>query len=364
MGATIKVNFTKSKLVVTTQVSKVYRIRGPMAGIGLYLPLSIYTGAGGIPVGLGTGSAVELTPPASSYQLLGSQLSDSKKMAWMNLLCAEDGTMINGQIVTSAASGTLTVKINTADGTTPSASNPVLVVIANQLRAITSALTLNLAGGTNYMNLGSAEHATKDVDVFCYMAWRAASSAVVVGFSRIPMLGSRTYNNFSGTTTNEKYAAFSNAPAAGDYCVLVGRFNVTLSAGAGYTWTIPATSLIINQCVYETRLLTYTPTHSRVITPYSNAPTVFQAVYQIRDGRVYINEMHTMHATTPGGSGFQLFTLPFTAAVYTPVAAQNISAAITATAQTRQTDILLAHYDGTAVAVANNSYSVSGEYRI
>ena len=111
MGATIKVNFTKSKLGVTTQVSKVYRVRGPMAGIGLYLPLSIYTGAGGIPVGLGTGSAVELTPPASSYQLLGSQLSDSKKMAWMNLLCAEDGTMINGQIMTSAAGGTLTVQI-------------------------------------------------------------------------------------------------------------------------------------------------------------------------------------------------------------------------------------------------------------
>ena len=364
MTATVKVNFTKSKLGVTTQVSKVYRIRGPMAGIGLYLPLSIYTGAGGIPVGLGTGSAVELTPPASSYQLLGSQLSDSKKMAWMNLLCAEDGTMINGQIVTSAAGGTLTVQIKTADGSTPSASNPVLVVISNQLRAITSALTLNLAGGTNYMNLGGAEHATKDVDVFCYLAWRAASSAVVVGFSRIPMLGSRAYNNFSSTTTNEKYAAFSNTPAAGDYCVLVGRFNVTLSAGAGYTWTIPATSLILNQRVYETRLLTWNVYHSRSITPYTNAPTVAYAVYQIRNGRVYIHEGHTMHATTPGGSGFQLFTLPFTAATYIPLAAQNISAAITATAQTRGVDALLAHYDGTAVAVANNTYSVSGEYRI
>ena len=364
MTATIRVNFTKSKLGVTTQVSKVYRIRGPMAGIGLYLPLSIYTGAGGIPVGLGTGSAVELSPSPTSYQVLGAQLSDSKKMAWMNLLCAEDGAMINGQILTSAAGGTLTVQIKTADGFTPSASNPVLVVISNQLRAITSTLTLTLAGGTNYMNLGSAEHATKDVDVFCYMAWRVASSAVVVGFARFPLLGSRTYNNFSGTTTNEKYAAFSNTPAAGDYCTMVGRFNVTLSAGAGYTWTIPATSVIMNQRVHETRLLTWNVYHNRSTTPYTNAPTVVHAIYQVRNGRVYINESHAMHATTPGGTGYQLFTLPFTAAAYTPIAAQNISAAITATAQTRVTDALLAHYDGTAVAVANNTYSVSGEYRI
>ena len=237
-------------------------------------------------------------------------------------------------------------------------------MISNQLRAITSTLTLTLAGGTNYMNLGSAEHATKDVDVFCYMAWRVASSAVVVGFARFPLLGSRTYNNFSGTTTNERYAVFSNTPAAGDYCVVVGRFNVTLSAGAGYTWTIPATSLIINQRVYETRMLTWTVYHNRSVTPYTNAPTVAHAIYQVRNGRVYINESHTMHATTPGGSGFQLFTLPFTAAAYTPLSGNNISVAIKVSAQTRVIDGLLAHYDGTAVATANNTYSVSGEYRI
>lgn len=360
---TVKINFTKRKLGTTFNQVRVYRIRPMFGGVGSYLPLSIYTAAGGIPVGIGTGSPQELTPPASSYLVLASQLSDAKKIAYMNLLCGEDGTMINGKISTSAAGGTLTVRILTADGSTPSASNPVLVVINKNLRAITSALTLNLTSGTNYMNLGAYEHATKDVDVFCYLAWRAASSAVVVGFARFPLIGSHTYNNFSGTATNEKYASFSNTPAAGDYCVLVGRFNVSLSGAAAYAWTIPATSLIVNQSIFETRMLSYTPFHNRGTTPYSNPPTVLYAIYQVRNGRVYIHESHTQDAT-PGGSGFQLFTLPFSAAAYQLLAAQNISDAVTATAQTRATDILLAHYDGTAIATASKNYSVNGEYRI
>jgi len=361
--ATIKVNFPKTKLGATFNVTKVYKTRSVLPGGITYLPLSVFTGAGGIPVGIGSASAQELTPPASSYYVLGSQLSDSKKLAWMNLLCAEDGTLINGQISTSAASGTLTVRILTADGSTPSAGNPVLVVINKNLRAITSALTLNLAGGTNYMNLGSGEHAGKEVDVFCYLAWRTASSAVVVGFARFPMMGSRTYNNFNATSTNEKYAAFSNTPAAGDYCVLVGRFNVSLSGAAAYAWVIPATPLIINQSVFETRFLTYAPYHNRGTTPYSNPPTVPYAIYQVRNGCVYIHESHTQNAT-PGGSGYQLFTLPFTSAAQQPLAAQNVSDAISVNALARATDILMANYDGAAIATASKVYSVNGEYRI
>lgn len=42
-----------------------------------------------------------------------------------------------------------------------------------------------------------------------------------------------------------------------DKVVNIGRFNAILSAGAGYTWSIPATSIIINSPINETRLLDY-----------------------------------------------------------------------------------------------------------
>jgi hypothetical protein len=79
----------------------------------------------------------------------------------------------------------------------------------------------------------------------------------VIGFSRIPHACS--YDDFSATTTNEKYCAIStitNASAT-DYYENIGRFGATLSAGAGYTWTVPTFTAknLIQRPIYETRFL-------------------------------------------------------------------------------------------------------------
>jgi hypothetical protein len=181
-------------------------------------------------------------------------------------LNAPQGFLINGKIVTSVATNDLTVAIKTLAGNDPSTSDPVYCRIGNDVRAITTATSKTLNDGTNWFNSGSTSLATFEVDYFCYLIWNTtpATDRVDIGFARIPY--GRTYADFSGTTTNEKYLAFSGAdtPASTDEVEVVGRFNATLSATAAFNWSIPATSVIVNRPVFETRALTYAPTQTGI----------------------------------------------------------------------------------------------------
>lgn len=169
---------------------------------------------------------------------------------------APQGFLINGKIVPSVSSNNLTVAIKGMDGNDPSSSNPVYIRIGDTVRTLTAALSVTKNAGTNWCNSGGAELATKEIDYFVYLGYNA-TDGTVVGFSRIPY--ANRYDDFSATTTNEKYCAISTitTAAAGDYYQNIGRFAATLSAGAGYTWTVPtftATNLI-QRPIYETRTL-------------------------------------------------------------------------------------------------------------
>lgn len=186
------------------------------------------------------------------------------------------GGMLNGKIVTSVTSNNLKVEIKTLANADPSGSDPVYVRIGNSVRTLTAALSVTKNAGTNWCNAGASELATLEIDYFVYLGYNA-TDGVTIGFSRIPT--ARTYGDFSTTSTNEKYAAIStitNAASTDEY-ELVGRFNAVLSAGAGYTWSIPATSIVISRPVYETRWLTWVPT----LTGFSANPTDTNYRYQI-----------------------------------------------------------------------------------
>jgi hypothetical protein len=174
---------------------------------------------------------------------------------------APEGFLINGKIVPSVANNDLTVALKGLDGNDPSATNPVYCRIGDTVHAITAALSVTKADGTNWFNAGSAELATKEIDYFVYLGYNA-TDGVVIGFSRIPY--ATQYDQFSATTTNEKYCAISTISnaAAGDYYTVIGRFAATLSAGAGYTWSVPTfTSInLIQRPVFETRPIIYLPT--------------------------------------------------------------------------------------------------------
>jgi hypothetical protein len=204
----------------------------------------------------------------------GVMLAVTSKMindinSWMDGLIkfsnlnAPEGFLINGKIVpTVDGSGNLTVAIKGMDGNNPSASNPVYCRIGGVVRTLTSALAI-VAGtaGTNWLNAGSAELATKEIDFFVYLGWRASNSTVCLLMSRIPY--ANIHSDFNEVSAlNEKSYIEVGGMATTDLVVNIGRFAATLSAGAGYIWTVPTftASNLIQRPIYETRTLRMTPT--------------------------------------------------------------------------------------------------------
>lgn len=222
------------------------------------------------------------------------------------------GFLINGKIVPSVASNNLTVAIKGMDGNDPSSTNIVYVRIGDTVRQITAALSVTKNAGTNWFDSGGAELATIETDYFVYLGYNA-TDGVVIGFARIPY-GTK-YGDFSATSTNAAYCAISTITTAAstDYYQNIGRFAATLSAGAGYTWTVPTFTAInlINYPIYETRWSSFVP----VDTGFSSAPTSVTASYRIR-GAGGTGEMIWWRQGTNGGTSNATTwtqTLPFPA---------------------------------------------------
>ncbi len=222
-----------------------------------------------------------------------------------------EGTMWNGKIVPSVSSSNLTVAIKTLAGSDPSESDPVYCRIGDTVRSITAAISVTLAGGTNWFNAGSSELATKEIDYFVYLGYNA-TDGVVIGFSRIPF--ANLYSDFSATTTNEKYAGISTITnaVAGDNYVNIGRFAATLSAGAGYTWSVPTYTAknLIQRPIYETRWLSWLPTYTGSGSLTYASVTGDRVVYKISGNNLFI-EIKTSGTTGGTTSSSLYFTAPF-----------------------------------------------------
>jgi len=238
----------------------------------------------------------------------------SKKMIAGNLNVAAvspvQGGLRNGYISRTVSSNNLTVAVKTLAGGDPSATDPVYVRIGNTVRTITSALSVTKNAGTNWFAAGSSEMATHETDYFVYMGYNA-TDGTVIGFARFP--NAITYGDFSATSTNEKYCAIStitNATATDEYEV-IGRANATLSAGAGYTWSVPATSVVISRPVYESRPLTWTPTQ----TGFSADPASGLYYYSFDEDHI-IMKIRQPNTGTSNATGFTL-TAPFNAKTLT-----------------------------------------------
>ena len=224
---------------------------------------------------------------------------------------APEGFLINGKISVVDTAG-LTVSIKTLAGNDPSASDPVYIRINGVVRSITAALSVAKADATNWCNAGSAELATKEIDYFVYLGYNA-TDGVVIGFSRYP--GASSYDDFSATTTNEKYCAISTITnaAATDYYNVIGRFAATMSAGAGYTWTVPTFTAknLIQRPIYETRWLTWTSTKSASGSMTYTSTTEYIHKYKLVQEIVHIR--FGMNGTTGGTASTTIYaTLPFT----------------------------------------------------
>jgi hypothetical protein len=215
------------------------------------------------------------------------------------------------KIGVSVAADDLILSLTHIDGTTPSTSRPLWFLINGTWRAVSAATSCTLADGTNWMNLGATETATIEQDLFAYVIWDSNSSVVAIAPSRIPY--GKLVSDFNATTTNERHIGnYANYSSTDDVAV-IGRFAATLSAGAGYTWTVPTFTgaNLIQRPIYETRWLTYTPT----IAGYSSNPTSAVYMYQIEGGLMRVALREVGDGTS--NNTVHTYSAPFSAATRT-----------------------------------------------
>ena len=259
----------------------------------------------------------------TTYSILKNYLNNMTTTLWINWASTTlpwdtinwpQGFGQNYQTVTSVSSWNLTVAIKTLAGTDPSATDPIYVRIGNIVRSITSALTWTKNAGTDYCNLWSAELATNEVDMFSYFGWNTNTNAVELIAARFPF--ARTYADFTpGAPNLEKFPLLWSAMNSTDQVECIGRFNATLSGGAGYTWSIPATSVIVNRPTFITDYLSFSPTITATgsMTVTRNPSSAFHR-YRIEWWKVIadINEVLTLWWSA---SYTVIVTLPFSCKV-------------------------------------------------
>ncbi len=278
---------------------------------------------------------------------------------------SQPGMMQNGKLSVTVSANDLIVALKTYAGNDPSSTDPIKININGTVRTITAACSNTLADATNWMDCGGAELATKVVPFFAYAVWDSGNSIVDVTFARIPW--GRLVSDFSSTTTNQFYLANYANYTSTDDLVNIGYFEATLSAGAGYTWTVPTfTNLNLkSQPTLDSNSMTWVPQHTRSTTTYTGFPTVNNANYIIKGRLLTIAESHTQHAT-PGGSGYQQFTLPFAnslANAQEGSTANNNTAVMLSTHWfTSSKSVSLFKYDGAVEATASQKYMSSGNF--
>jgi len=212
----------------------------------------------------------------------------------------------------------LTVALKNYEGNDPTASKPVKIQIGGVIRTITSGTSLSpswdgssqIKSWTNWFNLWSAELATKETDLFLYLVYDTTLWNIGTLVSRIPYWN--TIADFSATWTNEKARVTSPNinPISTDPVVNIGRFNATLSAGGAYTWSIPATSVIINSPIYETRPLDFIPTLYGSGGTAGTFTATYEWKYTIRGKQVFFS-IKTKCTNVGSWSGSVLTKLPF-----------------------------------------------------
>ena len=94
---------------------------------------------------------------------------------------------------------------------------------------------------------------------------------------------------------------------AGDYYTVIGRFAATLSAGAGYTWTVPTftNANLIQRPIFETRLLDWVATWTNLTTTSGT----LVAKYQIINNKLSFTNSIVFGAST-AITGTPTFILP------------------------------------------------------
>lgn len=296
--ATIEPNTEREEQISFTGVTQNANGTATLTGVKSVGFLSPFTETSGL-VQSHAGGVIFVVSPTSAFfnAYLNATLA--------NVSNGPEAFMVNGQITTSVNAGTLTIAVKTLAGTDPSTTSPVYVRVGNDIRSITDATyQIVTAAGSNWLNMGGTELATQDVDLFIYFGWNTG------GAGNLYMLASRYPGALKATDFytadqihDKSYLAIGSIGAGTDRVEVVSRVNATLSAGAGYTWSIPATSVIINRPTRDSRLLLYTPTYTwSGGTTDPGTPGNNHGYYQLRNDRCFIDHWMQVNTTASGAN--------------------------------------------------------------
>lgn len=249
-----------------------------------------------------------INDPSGQYMITGSPHQHTSDI-YTILQQLPRGTLINGMIHPTISSGTLNLALKTWAGQDPSASDSARIRIGDQVRTISSPLSITIPTGTSYFNLGSAELATKETDLFAYLLWDSNTSSVKISASRIPY--GTVISDFSSTITNEKHLFNHSSYLGTDNVELIGRFAATLSA-TPFVWSVPTytNKNLIRKPIYESRLLDY----NTVITPQAGSLSSIVRTaekYQVI-GSNFIFDIYVTFTTNTSAPAYIQFSVPFT----------------------------------------------------
>lgn len=214
-------------------------------------------------------------------------------------LAEGSSNVVNGAITASAGSNNLSASLKTLAGADASTSDPIFIPIDGAVRKVSAALSVAFtAGTTNKFDAGRAEFTGVSVPYFVYALWDTNGSAVRLVVARFGY--AKTYADFSATDTNAKHGALSSgSPASTDKCVLIGKYDATLTFSTpNYNWS--AVTNIRQTSTPNSGLMLYTPQ----TTGYSGTPSV--RGYYILQGReclLYADIGGTSNATTNKATG-------------------------------------------------------------
>lgn len=264
----------------------------------------------------------DITVNSGATSIVTADIVDRRRIITVGRITGPEGFLINGQISRSTSGSNLVVSIKTLNGEDPSVANPVVVRIGNEVKSITSPLSVAANSGTNWANLGASETAGHEVDLFCYLGVKSSTGEVFLGWSRVPN-GNR-YSEFSSVSTNERLLRSSTTSIGpNDIVVVVGRFNAQISSSN--TWSTPSPSVIINRPIFQSRWLTWAPSVSASGSMTATLVTNFYSRYKLSCGGVEYNS--AVQVTTAGSASNTIF-------VSTPFSSPAIGGNSTMLAQT------------------------------
>lgn len=246
-----------------------------------------------------------ITVASGASSIVNANISDVRTFAMVNRSSALMDGQLDGAILSrTVATNALTFALLTRSGSAPSASDPIRIKLPGRgIVEITAAVTKTLAAATAMFNIDSTALNAKDVFFFLQAYYRTASSEVGIGISRFCNGPTGTYADYSGTTTNEKYFAYStsSAPASTDIIIPIGMFNAQMSSSGN--WSIPSNNYFrLAPGLIETPEMTWEPS----VTGFSST-SARTNVYKIRGNTCGIQYRVS---GTSNGTGFT-FTLPF-----------------------------------------------------